>query len=114
MPMSKNAEPRPIRPFPWKCGQCRQREVYPVDEEYVTEIAHDGRSYTVTIPSLRLYRCRNCRVAVLDDEADRKITEAFRQAAGLLAPEEIRQQREALGLTQKELAARLCVAEATL
>jgi putative zinc finger/helix-turn-helix YgiT family protein len=68
----------------------------------------------VTLPKLRLYRCRNCHTAVLDDEADRKISQAFRQEAGLLAPEEIRRQREALGLTQKELAARLGIAESTL
>jgi putative zinc finger/helix-turn-helix YgiT family protein len=114
MLMSKNAEPRQTRPFPWKCSQCRQREVYPIEEEYLTEIVHDGRSYTVRIPSLRLYRCRNCREAVLDDDADRAISRAFREQAGLLAPEEIRRQREALGLTQKELAARLGVAESTL
>ena len=114
MLMNNNAEARKIRPVPWKCGQCRQKEVYPVDEEYTTEVVHDGRTYTVTLPSLRLYRCRNCHTGVLDDEADRQISQAFRSQAGLLAPEEIRRQREVLGLTQKELASRLSVAESTL
>lgn len=103
-----------IRPLPWKCGRCRQREIYPVEEEYTTKIAHDGRSYTVTLPSLRRYRCRNCGEVVLDIEASKQISQAFRQQAGLLAPEEIRQNRLKLGLTQEELAEHLGVDEATL
>lgn len=112
--MSNENNPHPIRPFPWKCGQCRQREVYPTEGEYTTEIVHDGRSYTVTVPSLRTFSCRNCGEVVLDAEANKQISETFRRQAGLLTPEEIRQQRKRLGLTQEELAERLSVAEATL
>lgn len=112
--MNNENDPRKIRPFPWKCGRCRQREIYPIEEAYTTEFVHDGRSYTVTVPSLRTYRCRNCGDVVLDIEADEQITRTFRRQAGLLTPEEIRQNRKKLGLTQEELAERLCVAEATL
>ncbi|MGH7172184.1 MAG: type II TA system antitoxin MqsA family protein [Gemmataceae bacterium] len=112
--MNNEDNPRPIRPFPWKCGRCRQREIYPRVAEYSTEIVHDGRSYKVTLSSLRTFRCRNCGDVVLDTEANKQITQAFRQQAGLLTPEEIRQHRKKLGLTQEELAERLSVAEATL
>jgi putative zinc finger/helix-turn-helix YgiT family protein len=112
--MNNESKPLEIRPFPWKCGRCRQREVYPIEGEYTTEIVHDGRSFTVTLPSLRRFRCRNCGEVDLDDEANKKISQAFRQQAGLLTPEEIRQNRKKLGLTQEELAERLSVAEATL
>ena len=112
--MSNENNPPKIRPFPWKCGRCRQREIYPIEEEYTIEIVHDGRSYTVTLPSLRRFRCRNCGEVVLDTEASKQINQAFRRQAGLLTPEEIRQHRKALGLTQKELAERLSVAEETL
>lgn len=112
--MNNENDSRKIRPFPWKCGRCRQREIYPSEGEYTTEIVHDGRSYTVTVPSLRTYRCRNCGEVVLDTEADEQITQAFRRQVGLLTPEEIRQNRKKLGLTQEELAERLSVAEATL
>ena len=114
MLMNKDAERLETRPFPWKCGRCRQREVYPVEEEYTTEVVHDGRSYSVTVPALRVFRCRNCGEAVLDTEANRQISLAFRRQAGLLTPEEIRQGRKALGLKQEELAGRLGVAESTL
>lgn len=110
---NENNQPK-IRPFPWKCGNCRQREVYPIEEEYTIEIVHDGRSYTVTLPSLRRFRCRNCGEVDLDDEANEQITQAFRRQAGLLSPDEIRQNRKKLGLTQEELAERLGIAEATL
>lgn len=112
--MSNESNQPEIRPFPWKCGRCRQREVYPIEGEYTTEIVHDGRSYTVTLPSLRRFRCRNCSEVDLDEEASKQISKAFRRQAGLLTPEEIRQNRKKLGLTQEELAERLSVAEATL
>lgn len=112
--MSNENDSRKIRPFPWKCGRCRQREIYPTEREYTTEIVHDGCTYCVTLPSLRRFRCRNCGEVDLDDEANEQITQAFRRQAGLLTPEDLRQNRKKLGLTQEELAERLSVAEATL
>lgn len=112
--MSNDNNSHETRPFPWKCGRCRQREVHPTEGEYTTEFVHDGRSYNVTVSALRTYRCRNCGEVVLDAEANKRIDEAFRRQAGLLTPEEIRRNRKQLGLTQEELAERLSVAEATL
>jgi putative zinc finger/helix-turn-helix YgiT family protein len=51
---------------------------------------------------------------LLNDEACKKISDALRAAAGLLAPEEIRRGREKFGLTQKQLAHYLQVGESTL
>jgi putative zinc finger/helix-turn-helix YgiT family protein len=85
-----------------------------MEGEYTTELVHDGRSYTVSVPRLQTFRCRNCGETVLDTEANKQISQAFRRQIGLLAPEEIRQNRKKLGLTQGELAERLSVAEATL
>jgi len=114
MRMSNDAKPPAIRPFPWKCGRCRKREVFPAEGEYTTEVVHDGRTYTVTLPALRTPRCRACGEVVLDTEANRQISQAFRRQANLLTPEEIRQSRKALSLTQEQLAALLGVAEASL
>src|SRR5207237_5930376 len=44
----------------------------------------------------------------------RKVSNALRAEAGLLTPEQIRRQREELGLTQKQLADALQVGESTL
>lgn len=106
--------PPAMKPPPWKCGTCHKREVVRAVIPYQAEIEHDGRTYLVTLPDLAVLRCQHCSAIVLDDAANEKISQAFRQEVGLLTPEEIRQGREALGLTQKQLASHLKVAEATL
>jgi putative zinc finger/helix-turn-helix YgiT family protein len=102
------------KPFPWKCGRCRERSVNPAVVSYTTEIEHDGRTYSVTVPDLELPRCSKCGAMVRDDAANRRISNALRQQLGLLTPEQIRENRDALGLTQRELAEMLGIAEATL
>ena len=59
-------------------------------------------------------QCGNCKAISIDDDADRQISAAFRSVARLLAPEEIRQGREKLGLTQKQFANLLGVGESTV
>jgi len=81
---------------------------------YATTIEHDGRAYRVEIPALTVPQCANCRAISIDDEADQQISAAFRREARLLTPEEIRQGREKLGLTQKQFANLLGVGEATV
>ena len=61
--------------------------------------------------------CRTCKDQVhyfLTFHVDQQISAAFRRAAGLLAPEEIRHGHEKLALTQKQFANLLGVGEATL
>jgi transcriptional regulator with XRE-family HTH domain len=48
------------------------------------------------------------------DSANRAVSDALRRAAGLLTPGQIRTNREALGLTQKQLAGLLGLADATV
>ena len=103
-----------MKPFPWKCGTCRQHGLVPAVVDYQTEIAHDGRVYPLSLPALKVFQCERCGAIVLDDEACKKITAALRVTAGLLAPEEIRRGREALGLSQEQLARSLQVDQETL
>src|SRR5260370_42679374 len=81
---------------------------------YAMTIEHDGRSYRVEIPALTVPQCGNCQALSIDDEADQQISAAFPRAARLLTPEEIRQGREKLALTQKQFANLLGVGEATV
>src|SRR5947209_8626380 len=103
-----------MKPYPWKCGRCRERAVYRETVPYSVDLDHDGRTHSISLAALDVHRCRKCGAMSLDDEANRRITEALRREVGLLPPEEIRQQRERLGLTQKELARHLDLAESTL
>jgi putative zinc finger/helix-turn-helix YgiT family protein len=102
------------RTYPKRCGKCGQKAMELATVPYTTTIEHDGRSYRVEIPALTAPRCANCQAISIDEEADRQISAAFRRAAGLLAPEEIRRGRENLGLTQKQFANLLGIGEATV
>src|SRR6266545_4999878 len=104
----------PMKPFPWKCGTCRERALAPAVIDYREEVEHDARAYTISIPGLRVLKCANCGALVLDDDANQQVSDALRREAGLLTPSQIRQNREALGLTQKQLANYLQVGESTL
>jgi putative zinc finger/helix-turn-helix YgiT family protein len=105
-----------MKPFPWKCGDCHERAVRPkIIPSYDAELEHDGKKYRVSIPDFQVALCEKCgRGMVFDDAANRRLSDALRGAVGLLSPEEIRARREGLRLTQKELAACLHIAEATL
>ena len=102
------------RTYPKRCGKCGHRAMQLVTVPYTTIIEHDGRAYRVEIPALMVPQCNNCQALSIDDEADRQISAAFRREARLLTPEEIRQGREKLGLTQKQFANLLGVGEATI
>ena len=53
------------RPFPWRCVECRTKEVFPKVTDYTTTAKHDGRVYTIRIPDLALPTCRNCGANLL-------------------------------------------------
>jgi putative zinc finger/helix-turn-helix YgiT family protein len=102
------------RIYPKRCGKCGHKLMQLATVLYTTSIEHDGRAYRVEIPALTVPQCGNCQAISIDDEADQQISAAFRREARLLAPEEIRQGREMLGLTQKQFANLLGVGEATV
>jgi putative zinc finger/helix-turn-helix YgiT family protein len=102
------------RPFPWRCRHCGKQEVALSKVSYDAEVRHDGRLYAFTVPSLELPICSACGEKVFTNEANEQIGAALRAHLGLLTPEEIRRGLERLGLTQKETAQRLGIAEATL
>jgi putative zinc finger/helix-turn-helix YgiT family protein len=102
------------REFSPRCGKCRQRTMTLAAVDYATQFTHDGRQYSFTIPGLVVPRCGNCGEISLDPVATEQITAAFRKQAGLLAPEQIREQRQALRLTQQELADLLGIGVHTL
>ncbi len=90
------------KPFPWRCPECGKREVRPATVRHTSEIKHDGRHYTVEVPRLRVPRCSACGELVFDNEADDQIAQALRQQLGLLSGEQIRKNREDLGLSQRK------------
>jgi putative zinc finger/helix-turn-helix YgiT family protein len=103
-----------MKPFPRKCQNCLAQALSPAVIDYTTEAEHDGRLYSVHLDSLEVLRCGNCGLIVLTDDANRRISEALREQAGLLSPSAIQAQRESLGLSYGQLAEFLDVDEETL
>lgn len=102
------------KPFPWRCPACAKKAVQPAEVAYTARVKHDGRLYEVEVPALHCARCESCGELVLGADSDEQIVRALREELRLLQPDEIRSQREALGLTQKRLGERLGVAQETI
>jgi DNA-binding transcriptional regulator YiaG len=102
-------------PSPRRCMNCRQRAVYAtILPSYSEAMEHDGRQYDLTLTNFSVLQCRQCSEIVLDDAADKRLNDALRKAVGLLSPEEIHQNRVALGYTQQQLADYLRISMFTL
>ena len=69
---------------------------------YSIRIDHDGKKYDVQIPDLSTPKCDNCGELSIDEQASDQIDKAFRLAANLLTPEEIRGGRLQAGFKQQQ------------
>ena len=78
------------------------------------KIKHDGRLYTVEVPRLRVPRCRACGELVFENGADEQIAAALREQLGPLSADQIRANREQLGLSQRDRSEHLGVAVETI
>jgi putative zinc finger/helix-turn-helix YgiT family protein len=106
--------PNMERPFPRRCRHCGRQEVVMTTTRYRAEVRHDGRLHTFTIPALEIAACRACGEKVFTEKVDAQINDALRAHLHLLTPAQIRDGIKRVGLSQKTLAARLGIAEATL
>jgi len=102
------------KPFPWRCPECGKKEVRPATVQHTSQIKHDGRLYTVEVPRLRVPQCGACGELVFDNDADEQIAQALREQLGLLSGDQMRKNREDLGLSQRILAEHLGVAVETI
>jgi putative zinc finger/helix-turn-helix YgiT family protein len=92
------------RPICTKCSKCKQRAVSFAVVPYEIQVDHDGRKYQVSISDLSVAKCSNCGKVYFDSAASNQVTRTLCKQAGLLSGDEIRRQREKLGLTQAALA----------
>ena len=106
--------PNVEQPFPWRCRQCGKQEVVLATTEYAAEVRHDGRLYNFTIPNLEIPVCQACGARIFTDTVDAQVNDALRAHLKLLTPTQIRDGIKRIGLSQKEVAGRLGIAEATL
>lgn len=102
------------RPFPWRCRECGAQQVESATMTYEAAVRHDGRLYHFTIPRLTLPVCNACGAKLFTTEVDSQINHALRAHLNLLTPGQIRTAIARIGLSQKETAKRLGIAEETL
>ena len=105
---------RAERAFPWRCRQCGKREVALAKTNYAAEVRHDGRLHSFTIPDLELPICQACGERAFTEKVDDQVNDALRAHLGLLTPVQIRDAIKRVEMSQKEIAGRLGIAEATL
>ena len=105
--------PHKEKPFPWRCPKCGSREVSPSAQPYKFSANYDGRIYQFEVDSLDIPTCRSCGERVFSKTVNDEIDKAIRRQLRLLTPEQIRHAVAQLRLSQKDIAAKLGVAEAT-
>ena len=104
------------RSFPWRCPNCRQKEVYLSSHPHEAEVRHDGRLYKLSIPALRAPTCRACGEVLFDHNADEQVNEwplKWRLGLPFHLMTFVAKLRR-LGLRQRHLAKELGIAEETL
>lgn len=97
-----------------KCGNCREKQLRLVTVPYQTTRHHDGQDYELALADVVLLACSACGNRIVPMDSEERLMAALRQAAILLTPEEIRDNRVRLGLSQGKLASELGVTEDTL
>ncbi len=86
----------------------------PRSTHYTAQVKHDGRLHDVVVHNLEVPTCDACGERVFGRSVEDQISDALRAHLGLLSPREIHDQLKTLGLSQKQLASRLGIAEATV
>lgn len=112
-----NKVKRPVaadRPFPWQCRRCGKKDVVLTTISYDAEVRHDGRTHAFVVPNLEIPVCRACGERVFSEQVDEQINVALRSHLRLLTPSDMRTALDSIGVTQKDAAERLGIAEATL
>ena len=93
----------PDKPYPWTCGNCAQKKIVPIVQDYNTKFKHDGKIHELVVKGLPVPTCENCGTQQFSIEQSEKVTAALREKVGLLFPEQIKQRRTALNLSQEQL-----------
>ena len=78
------------------------------------EVRHENKLYSLIVPDAPILVCVHCGDETADATYDDAIDRALRKALGVMNPKDIRSRREALSLTQDQLAAITNIAVGTL
>ncbi len=97
-----------------KCPTCGEQFFGLVTTQFETSADHDGKEYLGSSLDLVIFSRRARGNQLVPDASEEQLMFALRQAAVLLTPEEIRDNRLRIGLSREKLASVLGVTEDTL
>ena len=93
----------PGKPPPWYCSHCKTHTVHLRKQRYECVQFHDGRRVLISIDNLPIPTCTSCGHTTLASSTLEQITLETYQQLGLLTPDEIREHRDRLDLTQQQM-----------
>jgi hypothetical protein len=70
-------------PFPWRCVERREKQVYPLATNFETTVKHDGQLYEICVPGLEIPTCRKCGEQVFTSKEDDQIRAKLRAESAL-------------------------------
>lgn len=85
--------------------------VVPQRIDYHDKVRYDDRMVSYLARDIEIPICRNCGEKVFTEKVDSQLCEALQRHLQLLTPSQIREGISRLGLSQKEVAERLGIAE---
>jgi putative zinc finger/helix-turn-helix YgiT family protein len=109
--LKSKRQPAADRPYPRECPKCGQTSVMPNRMDYQDTVRFDGHSVTYLARDIEIPICGNCGEKVFSEQVDAQLCEALQRHLHLLTPAEIRDGIGKLGLSDKEVADRLGIAE---
>jgi len=108
-------EEQPVKrkPYPWHCPNCRNDAAYPAKIDYTANVRKDGIVHTFVIHDFEVAKCSVCETLLFSNDSDPQVEKALQAhlRTVVLQPEQIRNARQELGLSEGQLAAKLGVAE---
>ena len=92
------------RSYPWKCAECGSKAVQPAVIEHHAKVKHENTLHDVHVPNLPVHKCSNCGDVLVGEDADELIRATLRENLRLMPQASILSCRNALHVTQGELA----------
>lgn len=106
--------PKAPPPFPWECRSCRQMKVVPTKTDYALDVRFDNQLVPIVANGIDIPTCQNCGEKVITVAVDDQVNAALHRHLNLLLPTQIRDGIERLGMSNRDIAARLGVSEELL
>lgn len=105
--ITSKRHPNADAPYPRQCPKCRQMTVMLQRIDYKDEVRYDDHLVSFLAHDIEIPICQNCGEKVFTEIVDDQLNVALRLHLHLLAPAEIKEGINRLGLSRQDIAVRL-------